>query len=263
MDRSFELTDQDTYKISETKPDKDSCDEEVAKVANSSDDVVKDSTMRPLGFLDLPGEIRNMIYEDLSASRELHLFNTLRQIRIEAASISSEFLGFELKLEHWSSFDNPKLDRIPALGIATAYVQNMLLTVDMDSRYRLRAETPHCPRGIEYLGGSDISRNECHVTLDYMGYFLTHWWFRELIGVGEMEVFKALRTLTGFTRLTAHVDSNWVLEDFYNGYRWAGIEKFEQIREALEPVLRPATWIETSRHLKHLEFRPLEFIQDG
>lgn len=217
----------------------------------------------PRDFLDLPGEIRTLIYDELARHGELGMFSTCRQVRNEAAAVSGDNIWFDVSIEYWK-FGECSTDHIPALGRATPYIQDVRLTINMDNyRDGARGRVPYCPRRIEFFGGSDIPRGRCYITLDYMETFMCY--FPEKTkGLAEYEVYKSLGTLTGFEYLMIRIESTPLWDLTFKGWKERKLKKLEEIKEVLEQTLGPCDQFEEDyMHGRNLclDFEPLEYVR--
>ena len=209
-------------------------------------------------FLNLQGEIRALIYHDVTAcdkSGHLNLFDTCKQMRNEGAEVSARHCTFTL----WLGFPAPCSEA--PLGLkATALIQNVYLEiclrgVEKDLYFRPR---PLDCKMIEYFGGSQVMRESCRIVLfyGYRGYLSK--------SCASTTLFKTLRQLTNFRSVVVETDcdvyatkfdpspmiTNTRMVDLYAG----------RVNAALETALGPAKLVKGREEgSQALLFHPFEW----
>ena len=213
-------------------------------------------------FLDLPGEIRNIIYDILARSDCLEVFDTYRQIPLEAAAASADWITFRALVNYWL-LGAHQMRAIPVPGTATELIQDICIRINMSSGRAYRGQKVlYCPRVIEYFGGSEIARNQFSVVLGFLDLLIN----RHPIGMtlGEQDVLKSIRTLTGFESLMIRIDSYPTWSSRLKEWRQRRDILFEEMQEFLEPALGPGRLL-MPYHLYEsysgLCFAPLSFVR--
>jgi len=112
------------------------------------------TTATPKGswtFVDLPGEVRNLIYKEL---RDHAIFRASKSARREGPPCLARIkIGYE---------SAERLYPLPPYSTATEAIQNVRISVRT-------SENLHQLENfglIEYFGGSDITRESCQITPD-------------------------------------------------------------------------------------------------
>ena len=154
------------------------------------------STAKIFPFLNLPGEIRNLIYSIVLKSRDEilfftckhSLFRTCKQIRTEG--LPRDFLVF--LRDRCSSFPRPSRSPVPNPTLsATDQIQNLHIIINCGRSTGEPHETDN-PYLLEYFRGNNITRASCTVTLAFQR-------------AGNMPVtfppLQSLKKLTSFNRL--------------------------------------------------------------
>ena len=133
-------------------------------------------------FLDLPAEIRCMIYSQVASPSNLALFNTSKFVRNEGALSVSQTVSFFIS------------QSIPTPQKATPLIQDTILWLSI-----VPAATETGLWRINYLSGSEITRTSCNIFLIYSIAHITE----DLLASNA--IIQALKTLIGFQTLFIHV----------------------------------------------------------
>lgn len=186
---------------------------------------VDESPARPRGFLDLPGEIRNTVYEYLAKAGHLEIFSTSKFVRHEGVAIVSKYRTFVAcaELESWNA-------QLPASGTATAFIQRLCLNVDMNPNLWVKGSIWSIPRFAEYFGGSHTRRVSCEVILTYSAFQTT--------SLSEHHILETLGSLTGFRNLVIRLP---YLEPADSAQTFEEIRRNWSLRLDLEYILSRTT----------------------
>ncbi len=136
------------------------------------------------GILDLPPEVRLVIYGNLLASGDRSIFSISTLARNE---------GLPTTFYVHTGYQNSNF-KAPQYSSATDLVQNLRIMIDMRGVYGSRHWPCKCGL-IGYFGGSKITRESCEIILDTILSFCSQ------EKPSHDLVFQALGTLTGFKNL--------------------------------------------------------------
>ena len=166
-------------------------------------------------FLDLPGEICSLVYEEAAKSKELNLFSTSKQVRQEGVSISSKYFVFT---------DLLSMLRHPYSRVrATTFVQHVWFQFGLD------IWGPD--HQIRYLHGSAIARESCRIVLDFI---------RPISRKGKLHrypIVQAIKGLTGFRTLSLRFNVKEL--DFTTPYR-SLCNTMQGLYDELQDILAPS-----------------------
>ena len=185
-------------------------------------------------FLDLPAEIRCMIYSQVASPSNLALFNTSKFVRNEGALSVSQTVSFFIS------------QSIPTSQKATPLIQDTILWLSIAP-----AATETGLWRIGYLGGSEITRTSCNIFLVYPLVHITE----DLLASNA--IIQALKTLVGFQTLFIRVSSAGT------GCCYRFLKKLE---EELAPSLGAGVFLgekEGKIGSPYLKFTPYSFSQEA
>ena len=156
------------------------------------------STAKIFPFLDLPGEIRNQIYEEVAATKDFALFSTSKQVHEEGLP-----RAFRIYFNYDEEY-HPE-PRYPTYKIkATPLIQDLIIQLNYSDD---KAGNYIDPAEFEYFGVNNIIRELCVVVFDCNepGDIVRNHY--------EWDI-RALGTLTNFKRLGVKLTYSepWVLD---------------------------------------------------